>query len=79
MVGVEIQGPKCLLLGAEVSFASGRSLFSRGAEVSWRGAEVSFPKMAEASNRGRSGRAEVYKILLEGATEKHKKKKKQWE
>ena len=56
MVGVKIQGPKCLLLGAEVSFARGRSVFSLGAEVSCRGAEVSFPKRAEVSNRGRSGR-----------------------
>ena len=36
-------------LGAEVSFARGRSVFSWGAEVSWRGAEVSFAKGAEGA------------------------------
>ena len=27
------EGPKCIMLEAEVSFAGGRSVFSRGAEV----------------------------------------------
>ena len=30
MVGVEIQGPKCLLLGAEVSFHEGRKCLDEG-------------------------------------------------
>ena len=36
-------------VGAEVSFAMGRSFFSGGVEVSWRGAKVSFPKGAEGA------------------------------
>ena len=49
VVGVKIQGPKCLLLGAEVSFARSQSIFSRWAEVTWRGDEVYFRKEAEGA------------------------------
>ena len=45
--GAEVVEPE--KLGAEVSFARGRSVFSWGAEVSWRGAEVFFQKGAEGA------------------------------
>ena len=50
MVGVKNQGPKCLLLGAEVSFARGRSVFNEGPKCLDEGPKCLFQKGPKCPN-----------------------------